>query len=174
MADEGGGKSTLSASVVVAGGSVCDDDFLVLRRDLATIVARGLRGVVSLRFCPDSRGALAPLLQMVEIRADRFVIPLSRIPTGWTASLVPQELWFLTGERKDESRIVRSLPFAEALARVIPATNSFLLANRVSKHVSEMVPLFTQLVEQCRSLEVSLGRDLLEEPSRVLRHLVNS
>jgi len=172
IADEGGGKSTLSASVLAMGGLLCDDDSLAVCRDDGGIRVAGLRQTVSLRFVPDAAGPFSRLRQLGTEDRDRFVIPACSAPQSWIPCLSPGSLWFLTGNYSDTSRVVRSMSFAEALARIVPATNSFLLASSTTGTWASLMPLIAGLVEQCKSYEVALGSDLLESPGRTLGGLL--
>lgn len=172
VAAEGGGKSTLAASAVAAGGLVYDDDTLVVRKDAPGIAVGGLRQSLSLRFVPQPDGALAALRKCGEIREDRFVVSLGKVAAGVGTGVVPEQMWFLSPGHEGKSRVVRSLSLSEALSRLVPATNSFLLGGKLRSVVRDLMPLFVGLIEQSPSYEVLLGEDLLRSPSATLSRIL--
>jgi hypothetical protein len=172
VARSGGGKSTLTLGLVMAGWQFLSDDAVLLRRSPAGIEALTLRtafyvnsgeernypGVAATSAAPDGNGGLRRRLEV------RTAFPAQYVP-----SCLPEILLFSSVAPERET-FVAPLSRERALPRLLEAGGPQLLDRWDS---AGQLAVIVDLMRQARSYEVSAGPDLKRDPLRVIELLQN-
>jgi hypothetical protein len=168
----GGGKSTLTLGLVMAGWRFLSDDAVLLRRSPAGIEALALRtgfyvnsgeelhypGITATSAVPDQSGGMRRRLEV------RTALPAQYVP-----SCRPEILLF-SHIGPDRETFVAPLPRERTLPLLLEAGGPQLLDRRDS---AGQLAVIVDLARQARSYEVSAGPDLKRDPLRVIDLLQN-
>jgi hypothetical protein len=169
VGEQGVGKSTICAMAVQAGHATLNDDQHLLRRMRdGRVEALGLPSRFSLHPAIAER---VPQLGFLRHGAESCGSPKhsfavdSVFPGSLRQGSVPTHLVLLSPPSPCGNSTVRALSKPRSLCRLIRSSEMVLL--EVGAPESHLHVL-RQLVQQCKCVEASLGRDVYQEPSRVL------
>ena len=172
------GKSTLSAAVLAAGGTVVSDDSVILgldddgtpsagalRRDLwvregsVELLPEALRA----RLCEASSFGERRWGLEREIFADRFRIRIQ-----------PDAVVFLRRDRRVRGFRLRKVSSAEGLAGLIMTSSPLFLSGRYPVERERCMPGLLALVNGVPCFEVRMGKDLVDDPVTTVQRLVDA
>lgn len=163
----GSGKTTLTLRLTEAGWRYLSDDMVVLRETDNVIAAEGLRrlfAVSNKSVVGSSRGRLNAALgpPVASDPSKRRLEPEAVFPESRAESCRPRALFFPSVVDEDKTTIVEIKPQAAMLQLMRHCPWATYDAYTAPDYLRTLA----RLASQCRSYELSAGRDLLLEPER--------
>ena len=170
------GKSTLSAAVLAAGGSVVSDDSVILGLDdegasLASALRRDLwlrDGSVEL--LPDT--LRAHLWEAVSFGERRLGLERAAFPELFRSTVRPRAIVLLRRDLRVRGFVLRPVSSAEGLAGLILASSPLFLSGRYAAERERCMPGLERLVNGAPCFDVRMGRALVEDPVATIGRLV--
>lgn len=168
----GSGKSTITLQLAAAGWPYLTDDILLLTEGTENVEARPLRrafAVTAASVSASGHSALAESMSRFEDFGEskkRFA-PQDFFPSGFASSCVPGAIYFPTVTDNPTTE-VRALSQGETMIRLVR------ISPWASYHRSlgrEHLRALATLTRQCKSYELSAGRDMLTDASLLPRLL---
>ena len=172
----GAGKSTLVAAALSAGGSVCSDDLVVIRREAEGVLAYSHRPFLSFRDSGrriiDAHPLAMPLTAHEGVLPDRTLVALADGGPLWSPVLRPDVLWVVEVARAEDRTLESELSQAAVIAELMACVSGRIVLASEGGIRARFLEAVTSLTAQCRLRSVKLGRDLLDDPLTTIRRLV--
>jgi hypothetical protein len=163
------GKSTLTTALARAGWGYLSDDSLILRDEGRQVIASPFRRDFGLD--PEADALFPGIGKHAETQltdaAKWCIDPALAFPGERVEETVPRVIVIPSIVDRDESSITDVKP-AEALIELL-SQSSFLTFDR--KATSAYMAVLKHLVSSCRCIALAGGRDLRDDPSRVIQLL---
>ena len=162
------GKSTLSAAVLAAGGTVVSDDSVILGLDDDGAPAAGaLRRDLWLRdgtpeLLPE--GIRARLWEASSFGERRWGLERAAYPGLFRTNVHPQAIVLLHRDLRVKGYQLRRVSSAEGLVGLIRASSPLFLSGRYPVERGRCMPALEALVNTAPCFEVRMGRALVEDP----------
>jgi len=173
----GGGKSTLAAAALRAGGRVVSDDLLLAGQDDAGFGrVEALRKDLSLR-APSHRllpPALARRLSETNFAGEsRLMLQRQNCPECFMRGLRPDVILQTTVDRRLKKTRITPLTQADSLSVLIRSASPLFFSARYPAERAAMLPVLLRLAETIRGHRVRLGKDLMAAPETAMRALLD-
>ena len=172
----GAGKSTLVAAALSAGGSVCSDDLVVLRREAEGVLAYSHRPFLSFRGSGrriiEAHPLATPLTAHDDVLPDRTLVALADGGPLWSPVVRPDALWVVEVDRAEGRTISSELSQAAVFAELMTCVSGRIVLASEGDVRARFVATVASLAAQCTPRRVHLGRDLLDDPLTTIRRLV--
>lgn len=170
LGESGSGKSSMALNLVGQGWKYASDDSLLLKSNGKSVEILSFRKI----FFVDPAAALNyPELDTLVFKIDnvsgsKSFLDLEKVyPNQFQASIVPKILIFskITHDRKSS---VQLLSKGQALANLLKQSASiFFNRQAISQHTQTL----KNLIEQCNCYQLLAGRDLYDEPDKIIKIL---
>jgi len=169
------GKSTLSAAVLAAGGTVVSDDSVILGMDGDGAPCAGaLRRNLWLR---DGGVELLPealrarLWEAGSFGERRWGLERAVVPELFRTTVRPRAIVLLRRDLRVRGFALRRVDSAEGLAGLILASSPLFLSGRYQVERGRCMPGLLALVNGAPCFAVRMGRALVEDPEVTVRRL---
>ncbi len=178
LGDRGAGKSSLVLAALSVGAEVVSDDWLLLGLDrFQAIQAERLRQFLMLRPGPVVDQFSATLTGDLSISGDgRVVWPIEDDNPRFPISRSIDQCWWLSSPTADRPATTNSAPLAQSamLAHLVAAAMPLLLTREFAIEQRTLLNALKHIVEQAGCIELTTGRDLLDQPRIILQQLISA
>lgn len=171
------GKSSLAAASLLSGGKIISDDALLMGLDITgTPVVRAYRRDVFLR---TANGGVE-LSEVTDLGSHRLVGDERRLCVERSShdglfemATEPTVLWFPLIARDQSRSRISKLDAAGTLVRILSCASPAFLTDLFPIEQESLKALYTRVANSLNSFEITLGRDLIENPGGCLASLVD-
>jgi len=170
------GKSTFSAAVLAAGGTVVSDDSVILGLDDEGVpVAGALRRDLwlrdgSVRLLPER--LRARLWETESFGERRWGLERAAFPKLFKTWIQPKAIVLLRRDLRIREFVLRRVSSADGLAGLILASSPLFLSGRYPVEREMSMPALLALVNGSPCFEVRMGRAVVADPVATARRLV--
>ncbi len=170
------GKSTIAAAVILGGGSVVSDDWVLagVGSGSSVILAPGRIELVfrhrTVAILPD--GVRQRRVSGRTGTSDIWSLGPSTADSWYVGTQNPTSIWWLSIDRRLAASRIHPITQAETFAALTRSTSAVFLSPLFQRERLSLLDLLRRLVATCPGFRVRLGRDLLPNPATSLDRLV--